>query len=130
MQHDEMIGQVQARAGLDSRGAAERAVRASLETLAERIPADRADKLAAQLPEEIGEHLRRVSAAPDEPDTGERFDAAEFVQRVAERADVDETHAERQLRAVFGVVRDATTAGQEDKLAAVLPDDVRALALT
>lgn len=45
MQHDELIGQVQARARLDSRGAAERATRAVLETLAERLPEGEAHHL-------------------------------------------------------------------------------------
>jgi uncharacterized protein (DUF2267 family) len=38
MQHDEFIGQVQNRAKLPSRGEAEGATRATLETLGERIP--------------------------------------------------------------------------------------------
>ncbi len=38
MQHDAFIGQVQARARLSSRGEAESATRATLETLGERMP--------------------------------------------------------------------------------------------
>ena len=56
MEHDEFIGQVQHRARLGSRGDAERATRATLETLAERIADGAANNLAAQLPNEIGEH--------------------------------------------------------------------------
>lgn len=37
MQHDEFIGQVVARARLDSRGAVEQATPATLETLAQRL---------------------------------------------------------------------------------------------
>ena len=59
MKHDEFIGQVQHRARLSSRGAAERATRATLEPLAERLAGGEADDLAAQLPLELGEHLRR-----------------------------------------------------------------------
>ena len=64
MQHDEFIGEVQARARLSSRGDAERATRAVLETLGERLAGGQPHNLAAQLPEEIGRHLegRRVSA--------------------------------------------------------------------
>ena len=47
MQHDEFIAQVQARARLSSRGDAERATRATLETLAERLAGGLRDKLAA-----------------------------------------------------------------------------------
>ncbi len=55
MKHDEFIGQMQYRARLSSRGAAERATRATLETLAERLAGGEARDLAAQLPPEIGE---------------------------------------------------------------------------
>lgn len=67
MKHDEFIGHVQHGARLASRGAAERATRAALETLRERVPDGLADNLAAQLPTEIGEHLRRtlIPAAAD-----------------------------------------------------------------
>ena len=53
MEHDEFVGQVQNRARLGSRGDAERAIRATLETLAERIADGTAQNLAAQLPVEI-----------------------------------------------------------------------------
>jgi uncharacterized protein (DUF2267 family) len=56
MRHDEFIGQVQNRAKLPSRGDAEGATRATLETLGERIPENLAVNLASQLPQEIGEH--------------------------------------------------------------------------
>ena len=47
MKHDEFIGHVQHGARLASRGAAERATRAALETLRERVPDGLADNLAA-----------------------------------------------------------------------------------
>lgn len=49
MRHDKIIGQVQARAQLASRGEAEAATRATLETLGERITPGAAENLAAQL---------------------------------------------------------------------------------
>jgi uncharacterized protein (DUF2267 family) len=55
MRHDEFIGEVQHRVKLPSRGDAERATRATLETLGERLGAP--DNHAAQLPPEIGRHL-------------------------------------------------------------------------
>jgi len=68
MQHDQFIGQVQHRAQLSSRGDAERAVRATLETLAERLVGGEATDLAAQLPRELGEHPRQAG-----PSGGQRF---------------------------------------------------------
>ncbi|MDP8970896.1 MAG: DUF2267 domain-containing protein [Actinomycetota bacterium] len=123
MDHDEFIGQVQHRARLDSRGAAEQATRATLETLAERLAGGEPKDLAAQLPDEIGLHLRRAEAAQ------ESFSVQEFYQRVAQRSSpgVEPPDAAFRARAVMSVVRDAVSAGQLDDLAAQLPDDYQAL---
>ncbi|MDJ1131263.1 DUF2267 domain-containing protein [Streptomyces iconiensis] len=116
MDHDTFIGQVQARARLDSRGAAEGATRATLETLAERIPASLADNLAAQLPPEIGEHLRRVATAPDQPDTGIRMDPDEFLDRLAQRAGANKRKAAHEARCVVEIVGEATQGSLIDKI--------------
>ncbi|MER5748775.1 MULTISPECIES: DUF2267 domain-containing protein [unclassified Streptomyces] len=108
MQHDAFIGQVQARARLDSRGAAERATRASLETLAERVPPTVADKAASQLPHEIGEHLRRVAHAPDEPANGHHMNQHAFFTRVAKRAGTTYPKAVHEARCVIEVAEEAT----------------------
>jgi uncharacterized protein (DUF2267 family) len=126
MQHDDFIGQVQARARLSSRGDAERATRATLETLGERVPEGLADNLAAQLPHEIGEHLRRTEVFGG-LGSGQRFDRREFILRVAERAGVDEPKAAFIARAVTEVVDEATGGMVSGKLSASLPQDVRGL---
>jgi uncharacterized protein (DUF2267 family) len=127
VKHDEFIGQVQARARLDSRGAAEAATRATLETLAERIPGGLADNLAAELPQEIGEHLRRVATAPDMPVQGLRFDRREFIARVADRSGADEPKAAHEARAVMEVVSEAVSEGALNKVLASVPDDIAGL---
>ena len=129
MQHDAFIGYVQERARLGSRGEAERATRATLETIAERIPAGLAENLAAQLPHEVGEHMRRVTHAVDEPEEGERFGRIEFLDRVAERAGggTEAGDAASWARAVFAVVDEATSGSSTHKVFDSLPDDVRAL---
>ncbi|POM27085.1 hypothetical protein BTM25_14940 [Actinomadura rubteroloni] len=126
MQHDKLIGQVQARARLASRGEAETACRATLETLGERVPEGVADHLAAQLPREIGENLRRTEVFGG-AGTGERFDRHDFVERVAQRAHVDEPRAAYLARVVFETVGEATQGGVMDKVAAAVPDDIRQL---
>jgi uncharacterized protein (DUF2267 family) len=126
MQHDEVIGQVQARARLSSRGDAERATRATLETLGERIPEGLADNRAAQLPQEIGEHLRRTVVYGG-VGTGERFDTKEFVRRVSDRSSADEPQAAFLARVVFEVVDEATSGALTQKVAESLPDDLRRL---
>jgi uncharacterized protein (DUF2267 family) len=126
MQHDQFIGQVQARVRLASRGEAEAATRAVLETLGERIPDGLAGNLAAQLPREIGEHIRRTEE-PLEEGTGQRFDRGEFVERVAARAGLDPPKAAFAARAVCEVVDEATEGGVMGRIRAALPEDLREL---
>lgn len=124
MDHDTFIGQVQARARLDGRGAAEAATRATLETLAERIPAGLADNFAAQLPAEIGEHLRRVVTAPDQPTTGAPMSSREFFDRVAQRSGADTPKAAHEARTVIEVAGEATQGTLTDKIRQALDDEL------
>lgn len=126
MQHDEFIGQVQARARVPSRGDAERATRSTPETLGERLPEGLVDNLAAQLPVEIGEHLRRTITLGGQG-TGERFDRAEFVRRVSERSGADEPLALFQARAVLEVVTAAVQPGIVNRVKGSLPPDLAEL---
>lgn len=126
MRHEEFIGQVQQRARLADQGQAERATRAVLETLAQRIPDGLADNLAAQLPHEIGEHLRRYESFAG-MGTGEQFDHDEFVDRVAQRSGLDAPKAAHAVRAVCEVVGEETQGGLWQKVSQVLPEDVKVL---
>ncbi|WP_407549334.1 DUF2267 domain-containing protein [Streptomyces sp. Pv4-95] len=131
MQHDELLGLVQARAALPDRGRAERAARATLETVAERVPAGLAQHLAAQLPHEIAEPMLRVSEehAPAEgrPSGGERFDLTIFAGRVAWRGGVSEEAALQEATAVFEVLDAALSPELMEKLSHSLPHDIREL---
>lgn len=122
MKHDEFIGQVQHYARLSSRGEAERATRATLETLSERLAGGEAKDLASQLPQEIGEHLRREWSG-----LGERFDLAEFFQRVSEREGVKYQDAVFHARAVIGVVEHAVSPGEIKDVRAQLPAEFAGL---
>ena len=57
MKYDEFIKHVQTVAQLNSRQEAERAMRATLETIKQRIVGDEAKDLASQLPKELAEYL-------------------------------------------------------------------------
>jgi uncharacterized protein (DUF2267 family) len=129
MRHDDFIGQVQSRGRLSSRGDAERATRATLETLGERVPEGLADNLAAQLPHEIGEHLRRTEVFAG-TGTGERFDRRDFIARVAERAGVRGPQAVYITRVVMEVVDEATRGTVMGKVTESLPADIRGLITT
>ncbi len=118
MKHDEFIGQVQHRARLSSRGAAERATRATLETLAERLAGGEAKDLAAQLPLEIAEHLRGQWSA-----LGERFSLDEFFRRVSLREGVELSDAVFHARAVIEVLNEAVSRGEMDDVRAQLPTE-------
>ena len=124
MQHDTFIGQVQARAGLSSRGEAGTATRATLETLAERIQATQAEHLAAQLPTEIGEHLRRVVLAQDEPVSGARMTRHEFFDRVEQRSGLHPAKAVFAARCVMEVVGEATEGHLLEKIRGSLDEQL------
>lgn len=117
MEHDEFIGQVQARARLDSRGAAQTATRAILETLGERLPTGLGTNVGAQLPAEIGRHL--------DQDRTESFEIDEFWQRVADRetAGVELPEAAFHSRVVLSVVAEAITGSQLEKVHDALPGE-------
>ncbi len=116
MKHDEFIGQVQHRARLSSRGDAEIATRATLETLAERLASGEADDLASQLPRGIAEYLRAGLGG-----VGERFSVEEFFQRVSQREGVDLPKAIYHARAVIAVLYEAVSPGEMADVRAQLP---------
>jgi uncharacterized protein (DUF2267 family) len=99
---------------------AERATRATLETLGARIDRGEAQQIAAMLPPELAPFV-----ATDGP--AERFDVDEFLRRVAEReggGNIDEI--ERHVRAVFDVLREVLEK-EFDDLTAELPKDYEAV---
>ena len=114
-EHERFIAAAQQKAGL-SRPDAERATRATLETLAERLSAGEARDLAERLPPELAPWL--ATDGPAEP-----FDVDEFLRRVAEREGVDITAAERHARAVFEALGRTVGEDEIDDMAAELPND-------
>ncbi len=115
MKYDEFVGEVANRARLPSRGDAVQAIRATLGTLAERIKADEADDLAAQLPDELGAFLKDVEST-------ERFSVEDFFVRVAAKESADLPDAVHHARAVVDVLRQAVTTGELEDVRAQLPD--------
>jgi uncharacterized protein (DUF2267 family) len=95
---------------------AQRAVEATLQTLAERIDAGEARDLAEELPDEVAPWLATTTPA-------ERLDIDEFLRRVAERADVDIETAERHAAAVFIALQRAVSPQEFADLSAELPKD-------
>ena len=77
---------------------------ATLETFAQRIPAEALQPIAAQLPAELQDFLHRQTVAVSHP-----FSLKEFYQRVSQREDVSPEEAVMHVRAVFAVLSSAIT---------------------
>jgi uncharacterized protein (DUF2267 family) len=116
MHYATFITTVEQLAGI-SREEAERAVEATLGTLAERISRGEAEDIATFLPREI----RHLLTSTSEP--AQRFDVAEFVRLVAEREGVDDATARDHARAVFAALGVAVAPGELRDMAAQLPRD-------
>lgn len=115
MQYDTFIGNVQSRARLGSRQAAVRAIRATFQTLSERLPASEVQDLAAQLPGELAVYLDRDS------EKVERFSLDELFHRVSVREHVDLPAAVYHTRVVVEVLREAVSAGEIEDVRRTLP---------
>jgi uncharacterized protein (DUF2267 family) len=115
MDHETFIDRVAREAAID-RDAAERAVRATLQTLGERIDRNEARQLAGELPPEIAPWLATTTPA-------ERFDADEFLRRVAQRTGGDLAAARRQTAAVLDALAAAVSGEEWDDMVAELPQD-------
>ncbi|MEH1940370.1 MAG: DUF2267 domain-containing protein [Nostoc sp.] len=102
MEYEEFITHVQSLAQSDSREEAERATRATLETLKERIAVEEAQDLAANLPQQLGDYLRGR-----EGDSGDSFNLQEFIMRASRKENIEPTTAAIHVRAVFAVLQNA-----------------------
>lgn len=118
MDYDQFVSTVRDEAGLGSRNEAERATRATLETLGSRLTEEEASDLAAQLPPELGQAVTGAPAGVD------KFSLDEFFQRVMEREGLDDrAAAERHARTVLGVMSEAVTRGELDDVFSQLPKE-------
>lgn len=122
MQLSEFLAQVQDRAQLPSKGHALAATRATLVTLGERLAGGEPQQLAAQLPQEVAHFLTSGKVSPQ--DSGQRFDLAEFFQRVARQERVSPPQAAGHAQAVLGVLREAASPGELDGVRSQLPEDI------
>ena len=116
MNFHEFIGQVQNRAHMATTGEAVSAIRATLQTLGERLYGGEAGNLAAQLPEEIGAYLKMG-------DGSENFSLNEFFNRVTKREKVDPPDAVYHARVVLEIVGEAVTPGELNNVRAQLPGE-------
>ena len=99
MNFDEFTGAVQHRLELPGTGETVRAIRATLSTLGQRIPAGNAEDLAASLPMEIQWYMTGAVA-----EHGQRFDWQEFVTRVSEITGAERPEAAYQAQVIVDLV--------------------------
>jgi uncharacterized protein (DUF2267 family) len=116
VRYDEFLGHVQHRARLGSRGEAERATRATLETLAERLVGGEAHDLASQLPPELARSLQ-----PPDAGIGAKLTLDEFFELVSEREGVELEEATLHARVVIGVLTEAVSIGEIQDVRVQLP---------
>jgi uncharacterized protein (DUF2267 family) len=116
VRYDEFLGHVQHRARLGSRGEAERATRATLETLAERLVGGETHDLASQLPPELARSLQSPDAG-----IGAKLTLEEFFELVSEREGVDLEEATLHARVVIGVLTEAVSMGEIKDVRVQLP---------
>lgn len=119
MNHDQFVGQVQHLAHLPSRGDAELIIRATFETLGERLQSESAEHVAAQLPPELGRHLKNRRF--------EHLSLRDFNERVAEREHHDVEKASFHARCVLDTLSAAISPGAVRKIRMQLPEEFQPL---
>jgi uncharacterized protein (DUF2267 family) len=119
MNHDEFVGHVQHLAHLPSRGDAELIIRATFETLGERLQSESAQHVAAQLPPELARHLKNRHF--------EHLSLREFNARVAEREHHDIEKASFHARCVMDTLSAAISPGIVQKIRQQLPEEFQPL---
>ncbi len=119
MKYDEFIKEVQDRGHMESREEAQRATRATLEILAQRLAGGEPQDLASQLPPELAEHMRHEGEETSNP-----FSLDEFFERVNEQdSGVDLPETAYHARVVIEVLGDAVTQGVMEHVRSQLPDE-------
>ncbi|GAB6861398.1 DUF2267 domain-containing protein [Haloplanus litoreus] len=117
MKFDEFTGTVQHRLELPGTGETLRAIRATLMTLGQRIPAGAAEDLAASLPIEIKWYM---TGAVHEH--GQRFDWAEFITRVSDIENADRADAAYHAQVIVDMIHDLVPASDFRQLRDQLPE--------
>jgi uncharacterized protein (DUF2267 family) len=118
MQEHEFVSAVKESLDLPDNHSAERAVKATLTVLGQRLEGGEAKDLASQLPGSLADAL------PNEGG-GERFDVDTFYQRIAEQEGegVTVAQARQHARAIAKGLETALTDGEWQNFTSQLPND-------
>ena len=117
MRYDEFIEQVQTRGYMEDRAEAQTALRATLKTLAECLDERESYDLAAQLPQELTEHLHHEGAGAEESPSLD-----EFIDRLNERdGEANRQRAVYHARVVMEVLGYALGRDEIERVRSQLP---------
>ncbi len=121
MKGEQFIAEVRNLTELDTNEDAEKAIRATLETLKERLAGNVPSNLAAQLPPEIAPYV--------EADGGrEAFSVQEFYERVAQKeGTTNSEEAVKHAREVATVLQTAVSGGELEDVRSQLGNDYEEL---
>ena len=120
MKGEQFIAEVKNLAELDSNEDAQKTVRATLETLRERLAGNEPADLAAQLPPEIALFVEGAGGR-------EAFSVQEFYERVAHKEGTESEEAVKDARAVATVLQTAVTGGALEDVRSQLGNDYEEL---
>jgi uncharacterized protein (DUF2267 family) len=122
MKYDDFINNVRDAASMESREEAHKASAATIKTLASHLSTGEAQDLASQLPEPLKHEVASIDA------TRQQFSVEDFFQRAQrEMGKSDRTEAERNARAVVGVMSESITKGELEDVFSQLPKDFNEL---
>ena len=116
MKGEQFIAEVKNLAELDSNEDAQKTVRATLETLRERLAGNEPADLAAQLPQEIAPFVEGAGGR-------EAFSVQEFYDRVAHKEGTKSEEAVKHVRAVATVLQTAVMGGALEDVRSQLGTD-------
>jgi uncharacterized protein (DUF2267 family) len=120
MKGEQFIAEVRNLAEVASNEEAQKATRATLETLKERLAGNEPSNLAAQLPPEIAPYVEGEGGR-------EAFSVEEFYGRVAQKEGVGNDEAVKHARAVATVLQTAVTGGELEDVRSQLGDEYKEL---
>jgi uncharacterized protein (DUF2267 family) len=120
MKGEQFIAEVKNLAELDSNEDAQKTIRATLETLRERLAGNEPADLAAQLPPEIAPFVEGAGGQ-------EAFSVQEFYERVAHKEGTKSEEALKHARAVATVLQTAVTGGALEDVRSQLGNDYEEL---
>jgi uncharacterized protein (DUF2267 family) len=120
MKGEQFIAEVRNLAEVGSNEEAQKATRATLETLKERLAGNEPSNLAAQLPPEIAPYVEGEGGR-------EAFSVEEFYGRVAQKEGVGNDEAVKHARAVATVLQTAVTGGELEDARSQLGDEYKEL---